>query len=89
MLVWNLNEEDERNACLPGELSLPVLMLKPATVSSLGPDVGEMMKAVSKNLTLREVSTHGHWLQLEARDEVNVILKEFIHDCEGEGQFKS
>jgi pimeloyl-ACP methyl ester carboxylesterase len=24
------------------------------------------------------VSTPGHWLQLEARDEVNAILKEFF-----------
>jgi soluble epoxide hydrolase/lipid-phosphate phosphatase len=50
-------------------------MFKPATSPSLGPDVGKLMKAVTKYLTLREVSTHGHWLQLEARDEINAMMK--------------
>jgi pimeloyl-ACP methyl ester carboxylesterase len=82
MLVSNLNEEDEREACLSGKLSLPVLILNPAPGSSLGPNIEEAMRAVAENLTFHEVHTHGHWLQLEARNEVNAALKKFIQACD-------
>jgi pimeloyl-ACP methyl ester carboxylesterase len=42
------------------------------------PGVEEQMRQVASGLTFRRVGTAGHWVQLEARDELNEILKAFF-----------
>lgn len=77
-LVWNVNEKDEVEDALPAKLSLPVMMVTAAPSSVQLPGAAEQMKAIADDLVAKEVSTRGHWMQLEARDEVNSILKDFF-----------
>jgi pimeloyl-ACP methyl ester carboxylesterase len=61
---------------------MPILMVteKPSAISVTG--FAEMMNQFSDNVTFKEVSTIGHWVQLEAADEVNRFLDDFIFsDC--------
>lgn len=77
MLAWNLNEKDETDANLSAKIACPVLMVFSAPFASQFP-TGHQSTDIADDLTVRRVSTSGHWLQLEARDEVNGILKEFF-----------
>ncbi|KAJ5625410.1 hypothetical protein N7510_001719 [Penicillium lagena] len=77
-LVWNINEKDEVEDALPVKISLPVMMVTAAPSLVQLPGAAEQMKAVADDLTVKEVSTRGHWMPLEARDEVNSMLKEFF-----------
>jgi pimeloyl-ACP methyl ester carboxylesterase len=78
VLVSNLNEQDEIEAKLCPGISCPTVMLFPGQMKSVFPsDAAESMGILGPSL-FKCVSTPGHWLQLEARDEVNAILKEFF-----------
>ncbi|KAL4900704.1 hypothetical protein BDW74DRAFT_161401 [Aspergillus multicolor] len=77
-LVGNINEQDETQANLDLVLSMPALMVCPQSTKLELPGVEEQMKLFAKDFTFMRVSTTGHWVQLEARDEVNFILKEFF-----------
>ncbi|RDW74577.1 alpha/beta fold hydrolase [Aspergillus mulundensis] len=77
-LVGNINEQDEIQANLDPVLSMPMLIVCPQQTKLELPGVEEQMKQVANDLTFRRVSTAGHWVQLEARDEINSILKEFF-----------
>ncbi|KAL2841903.1 Alpha/Beta hydrolase protein [Aspergillus pseudoustus] len=77
-LVNNINEADEIQENINPKLSMPVLMICPQHTKLELPGVEEQMRQIATNLTFERVSTAGHWAQLEARDEVNVILKEFV-----------
>ncbi|KAL4990618.1 Alpha/Beta hydrolase protein [Aspergillus falconensis] len=76
-LVKNINEQDELEAAIDPALSMPVLMVCPRPTKLELPGVEEQMRQVASDLTFRRVSTAGHWLQLEARDEINNLLKGF------------
>lgn len=77
-LARNVNQEDELQAQLDPKLHQPVLMVteKPSAVSM--PGFAEQIRQFADDVTMKEVRTSGHWVQLEARDEVNGILEEFI-----------
>ncbi|KAL4960910.1 alpha/beta hydrolase [Aspergillus stella-maris] len=77
-LVGNINEQEEVEANIEPELSMPVLMVCPQPTQLELPGVEERMRQVAPDLTLKRVSTTGHWVQLEARDEINSILKKFF-----------
>ena len=77
VLVWNLNLEDEVEANIPIRIACPVLMVFPAHVADQF-STGSQSNDIADDLTVKGVSTSGHWLQLENRDEVNTILKEFF-----------
>lgn len=58
---------------------MPVLLTCPkkSELEMLGLEEG--MRAVcAGDLVVRRVSTEGHWVQLEAREEVNRFLEEFF-----------
>ncbi len=57
---------------------MPVLMVCPQPSKLELPGVEEQMKQVTSDFTFKRVSTSGHWVQLEARDETNDILKNFF-----------
>ncbi|OAX78542.1 hypothetical protein ACJ72_07151 [Emergomyces africanus] len=77
-LIGNVNLDDEIEAHLDPNVNQPVLMVsqKPSRINP--PGVAEMMKLYMENLTVKEVGANGHWLQLEARDEVNQSLLGFL-----------
>ncbi|KAJ5157682.1 uncharacterized protein N7482_008782 [Penicillium canariense] len=81
-LVHNLNEQDELESGLSIKIPCPVLMVFPAQMAAQLSAAGAQSNEIADDLTLKGVSTAGHWLQLEARDEVNSALKEFFqgHD---------
>ncbi|KAB8221466.1 Alpha/Beta hydrolase protein [Aspergillus novoparasiticus] len=82
-LVSNINLEDEEEAHIAPSLSMPVLLICPSKSRLEMPGLEEGMRAVcAGDLEVRRVSTDGHWIQLEAREEVNRILEEFF---EGNG----
>lgn len=78
-LVGNINVDDEIQAQLDSKLYQPVLMLasQPSRLNIPGAAAG-MMRQFAQNLTVREVDAKGHWIQLEARDEVNEVLLGFF-----------
>ncbi|KAL4786256.1 Alpha/Beta hydrolase protein [Aspergillus varians] len=77
-LVGNINEQDEVQANLDPALPMPVLMICPQPTKLELPGVEEQMKQVASDFTFKRASTSGHWVQLEARDEINSTLKEFF-----------
>ncbi|KAL4885227.1 Alpha/Beta hydrolase protein [Aspergillus karnatakaensis] len=77
-LVENINEKEEIEVNLDPELRMPVLMVCPQPTKLELPGVEAQMSQVAPNLTFKRVSTSGHWVQLEARDEINAVLKEFF-----------
>ncbi|CEJ53783.1 hypothetical protein PMG11_00124 [Penicillium brasilianum] len=78
VLVKNMNRQDEIEAQLSVKIQSPVLMVFPAQVAGHSSPAAMQLNDIADDLTLKEVSTSGHWLQLEARGEVNLILKEFF-----------
>jgi pimeloyl-ACP methyl ester carboxylesterase len=59
---------------------MPVLMICPQPTRLELPGVEEQMRQVASNLTFGRVSTAGHWMQLEAPDEINEALKAFFEE---------
>lgn len=57
---------------------MPVLMVCPQPSRLELPGVEEQMKQVASDFTFKRVSTSGHWVQLEARNEINTILQNFF-----------
>ncbi|KAH8429697.1 alpha/beta fold hydrolase [Aspergillus melleus] len=82
-LVGNINVENELRAGFRPALEMPVLMVSPQPSRLEFPGVEESMGQVARDLTFKRVSTKGHWLQLEARDEVNGVLREFLNKVDG------
>ncbi|KAB8272006.1 Alpha/Beta hydrolase protein [Aspergillus minisclerotigenes] len=78
-LVSNINLEDEEEVQITPSLSMPVLLICPKKSELEMPGLEEGMRAVCVgDLVVRRISTEGHWIQLEAREEVNRFLGEFI-----------
>lgn len=77
-LVWNLNEQDEIEAGLSAKLTQSVLTVLPAPVPGQFFAASMHDDGIADDLTVKCVSTPGHWLQLEAREEVNAMLKTFF-----------
>ncbi|KAE8357113.1 Alpha/Beta hydrolase protein [Aspergillus caelatus] len=78
-LVSNINLEDEEEAQITPSLSMPALLICPKKLELEMPGLEEGMRAVCVgDLVIKRVSTEGHWVQLEAREEVNQILGEFF-----------
>ncbi|ODH48285.1 hypothetical protein GX48_05593 [Paracoccidioides brasiliensis] len=66
-LIWNINVDEGIVVKLDPILRQPQPML-----------VVEQMKSFAANLTVKQVNAAGHWVQLEARDEINEGLLEFF-----------
>jgi soluble epoxide hydrolase / lipid-phosphate phosphatase len=47
------------------------------------PGFGEGTRQFVQNFTLKHVSTMEHWIQLEAKNEVNQILQGFFEGLDG------
>ncbi|KAF7716601.1 Bifunctional epoxide hydrolase 2 [Penicillium ucsense] len=76
-LVNNLNVEDEKASELSAKLSVPVLMLAPAQSERENTAMDATVCEEAALFSAKNVGANGHWLQLEARDEVNSALLEF------------
>jgi pimeloyl-ACP methyl ester carboxylesterase len=78
-LAGNINTDDEVQAKLEAKLDMPVLVIteQPSVLSI--PGFAEQMKLVAEDIKFEQVTTEGHWVQLEARDEVNAMLEKFVN----------
>ncbi|TVY82821.1 Epoxide hydrolase A [Lachnellula suecica] len=55
------------------------LLIQPNHASIVAiPGMAELTRAYAEQCIVKEVSTTGHWVQLEARNEVNEMLEKFI-----------
>ncbi|GFF79514.1 isoform 2 of bifunctional epoxide hydrolase 2 [Aspergillus udagawae] len=77
-LVRNVNKDDEVEANLCAKLKMPVLMIGPQPNKFEIPGFLEQMKDIAEDFTLKRVSTTSHWIQLDAREELNAILEAFF-----------
>lgn len=77
-LAGNINTEDEVQAKLDAKLDMPVLVIteQPGPLSI--PGFVEQMKLVAQDVRFEQVATEGHWVQLEAKDEVNAMIEKFV-----------
>lgn len=78
MLVHNLNQQDEIDDALPVKMECPALVLFPAPTPGQFSAADAQPNDISDDLTVKSLSVPGHWLQLEAREEVNTTLEEFF-----------
>lgn len=78
VLVWNLNQKDEVDDGLVVKIPCPVLMVLPPAIADQFSMVSTQSSELADDLIVKSVSTPGHWVQLEARDEVNCMLQEFF-----------
>ncbi|KAJ6172726.1 hypothetical protein N7470_001793 [Penicillium chermesinum] len=81
-LVENVNEQDELDDGLSVKLTRPVLMIFPASLPGDFSVASGQTNEIADDLTVKKVRTSGHWLQLEAKDEVNSMLRLSSHPIE-------
>lgn len=84
-LVWNLNEEDEIEAGLSATIPCPVQMVLPPTLATQFAAGPNESSDIADDLAIKSVSIPGHWVQLEARNEINQMLWEFFERVDGGG----
>ncbi|KAH1289901.1 hypothetical protein KXW98_008277 [Aspergillus fumigatus] len=77
-LVRNVNKDDEVEANLDAKFKMPVLMIGPQLNKFEILGFLEQMEDFAEDFTLKRVSTAGHWIQLEAREELNAMLEAFL-----------
>ena len=84
--------EEERADVEAGKLDTmipcPALYIEPAESSSVHMPVSweQMGKYGLRTKTMRRrASTEGHWVQIEAKEEVNGFLEEFLERVRAEG----
>lgn len=76
VLVRYLNADDEKG--LDPKIPCPVLLIAEKDSSVSIPGFVEGMAQFADDFRMKTTSTIGHWVQLEARDEVNPMLEEFF-----------
>jgi soluble epoxide hydrolase / lipid-phosphate phosphatase len=78
--IRNLNEEDEKLANIDPKLDLPVLLITAnRDIVATAAVMEKGMRTFAEDVRVKELNT-GHWLQLEAREEVNKILEGFFSE---------
>ncbi|KAK2782541.1 hypothetical protein FQN52_000870 [Onygenales sp. PD_12] len=77
-LAGNINVDDEIKAGLDPKIRQPVLMMSPKASKLNPPGAGEVVRRFADRLTVKELSSSGHWAQLEVPGEVNEALREFF-----------
>lgn len=74
-----LGIKDEQG--LPAELTCPTLYVAQAETSVVDmPFLWTVTAHYAATCVRKRASTRGHWVQLEARDEVNAWLEEFLEE---------
>jgi soluble epoxide hydrolase/lipid-phosphate phosphatase len=80
--MGNLNEEDERANNLALTLEHPVLMIKASRdIVATAAMMERGIRQFANDVRLKELDT-GHWVQLEAREEINKHLEEFFSELD-------
>jgi soluble epoxide hydrolase/lipid-phosphate phosphatase len=77
-----LGIEEESKDC-ESSITCPVLSLHSKEPNALIDRALKGMKMLIKDLRYKELSVKGHFVQLEAPDEVNMSLEEFFTECSG------
>lgn len=78
VLVGNLNVQDELEAGLSAKIPCPTLMVLPPALTDQFAGSSTESSEIADDLTIKCVSISGHWVQIEARDEVNSMLLDFF-----------
>ena len=82
MLTGNIGVGEEIADEVDVKLKCPVLMVW-AKVNEGSKGLGRPdFSTLAEDVRMKEVSTSGHWVQLEAREEVNGMLEEFWGEVE-------
>lgn len=84
-LVENLNIQDELDAGLSAKIPCPTLMVLPPALAGQFAGISTESSEISDDLTIKSVGTPGHWVQIEARNEVNAILLDFFETVDSGG----
>lgn len=74
VLVENFNLQDELEAGLSVKIPCPTLMVLPPALAGQFAGSPTESSEIADDLTIKSVNTPGHWVQIEARDEVNSML---------------
>ena len=87
-LVGGVNEEDEKRTLAEGSVSgrieVPVLGIEESEGRmTLKGWFEAQVKGAAPGARVRKVGTRGHWVQIEARGEVNGMLEEFLREVDG------
>lgn len=81
VLVRGLDADDEKG--LDPKIPCPALMIAEKESKVSIPGMVEGMGRFADDFRMKSTSTIGHWVQLEAKDEVNQMLEEFLKGLEG------
>ena len=76
-LISGFDSVDEKGGLDP-MIPVPTLMIDEALSDVTIPGQAEGVAQFAKDFTYKQVSTDGHWVQLEAKDEVNSFLGDFL-----------
>ena len=82
-LLGGLSTEEESKDDIDPAIKCPVLVITEADGPGTLPYYAESTKQYAADCRTAKVSTQGHWVQLEARDEVNRLLAGFFHEIDG------
>jgi pimeloyl-ACP methyl ester carboxylesterase len=80
--IENINDEDEKAGDVKTRLELPVLLItanKDIVASAQIMEAG--IRQFADDVRVEEVNT-GHWVHLEAKNEVNAYLEAFFTDLQ-------
>ena len=83
--VWvgNLGVDEEIADGVDSKLKCPSLMVLARPNDDSNKIARPNPSLLAEDVRVKEVSTSGHWVQLEAREEVNRMLEEFFEEVEG------
>ena len=82
-LLRGLGIEEETKDAVDPKLDVPVLFIAESAGPATLPGTSESIKQFAANFKSAQVSSQGHWVQLEARDEVNSILEKRFAEVDG------
>jgi soluble epoxide hydrolase / lipid-phosphate phosphatase len=82
-LVNNLAVAEEKADGVDPRIKCPVLMITETPGEATIPLYADITAQFAADYRSRKVSTKGHWVQLEAREEVNAMLEEFFAEIQG------
>ena len=82
VLLGGLGIEEEKSDALDPSLKVPVLFITETPGPATMPGSAEQTKQFAADFRVSTVSTKGHWVQLESRDEVNKTLEKFFEEVD-------
>ena len=82
VLLGGLGIEEEEKDAVDPNLKVPVLFVAESPGPASMPSNGDQTRQFAADFRTTTVSTIGHWVQLEAKDEVNSMLAKFFEEAD-------